>query len=213
MINFIVMTPKPVFYKALYTKSNSHMADYIAVTVAAVIRETGEDKVVAVATDNARANQAAWSSLENTFRSTRLTCIGCAAHWLNLMSKGILKIVKFKDVLTHTIGMIKFFKNKHRPNYRLADAQRSIYGALVTPVETRWMSHHSALKSFIKSKTALQRVVIAEDFHEISEGPKGVDIKRLILDDGFWANVTEVMPLQYIQRKNKIHVFCQHYIY
>ena len=29
VINFIVMTPKPVFYKALYTKNNSLTADYI----------------------------------------------------------------------------------------------------------------------------------------------------------------------------------------
>ena len=54
------------------------------------------------------------------------------------------------------------------------------------------MSHHSALKSFIKSKTALQRVVFAEDFHEVCEGRRGADVKKLILDDGYWASVTEL---------------------
>ena len=88
--------------------------------------------------------------LEQGFRSSNLTCIGCAAHWLILMAKDMLKLDAFKDVLGETVQMIKFFKNKHRLNCRLEEAQRSLYGAaysLQTPVETRWMSHHNALRS------------------------------------------------------------------
>ena len=196
VINVIVLTPKPIFLKAVYSKSNSHNAEYLTEITAAAIREIGAEKVVAVVTDNAAPNKLAWNNLEKTFRG--LICIGCAAHWLNLLAKDILKISAFKEVVSQTIGMIKSFKNKHRLHCRLEEAQKSIYGvtfALETPVETRWMSHYNALKSFIKSKTALQRVVIGEDYSEICQGPKGADIKRLVLDDGYWANVTEVRAI------------------
>ena len=155
--------PRPIFFKAVYTKDNNHTADYLArTTAAAVIEEIGAEKVVAVLTDNAAPNKAAWKMLQQGFRSSNLTCIGCTAHWLIPMAKDMLKLDAFKDVLDETVQMIKFFKNKHRLNCRLEEAQRSLFGtfSLQTPVGTRWMSHHNALKSFIKSKTALQRVVL-----------------------------------------------------
>ena len=60
VINFIVMVPKPIFFKAIYTKNNPDTAEYIVDTTAAVIREIGESKAIAVLTDNARANVLAW---------------------------------------------------------------------------------------------------------------------------------------------------------
>ena len=114
------------------------------------------------------------------------------------MAKDILKVKVFKDVLARAIDMIKFFKNKHQLNYRLSEAQRSANGTafmLETPVKTRWMSHHNALNSLIKSKTPLQQVVIAEDFYEVAGTSRGTEFKKDILDDEFWAKVTEVRAI------------------
>ena len=113
VVNYFAMMPHPIFFKAIYTKDNSHTADYLARTTAAVIEEIGAEKVVAVLTDNAAPNRAAWKMQQQEFRSSNLTCIGCAAHWLNLMAKEMLKLDVFKDVLGETVQMIKFFKNKH----------------------------------------------------------------------------------------------------
>ena len=71
VINFIVMVPKPIFFKAIYTKNNPHTAEYIVNTTAAVIREIDESKAIAVLTDNARANVLAWDYLQESFKSTR----------------------------------------------------------------------------------------------------------------------------------------------
>ena len=76
------------------------------------------------------------------------------------MATDILKVKVFKDVLARATDMIKFFKNKHQLNCRLSEAQRSANDTafmLETPVETRWMSHHNALNSLIKSKTLYNR--------------------------------------------------------
>ena len=73
VVNYIVMTPRPIFFKAIYTKDNSHTADYLARTTAAVIEEIGAEKVVAVLTDNAAPNRAAWKMLQQEFPSSNLT--------------------------------------------------------------------------------------------------------------------------------------------
>lgn len=99
VINFIVMALNPVFYKAIYTKNNPHTTTYLPHTTAELIREIGASKVVAVITDNAKANVAAWDTLVENFKEMQLYCGGCAAHWLSLMAKDILKIEAFGGVL------------------------------------------------------------------------------------------------------------------
>jgi Protein of unknown function (DUF 659)/BED zinc finger len=53
IINFMVTTPQPIFWKALETKESSHTGDYIAQQFDTVIREIGSSKIAAIITDNA----------------------------------------------------------------------------------------------------------------------------------------------------------------
>ena len=53
IINFMITTPKPIFWKALETKENSHTGEYIAEQFDIVIKEIGISKIAAVITDNA----------------------------------------------------------------------------------------------------------------------------------------------------------------
>ena len=79
VVNYIATTPRPLFFKAIYTKDNSHTADELARTTAAVIEEIRAEKVVAILTDNAAPNKAAWKMLEQEvstfkFNMHRLCC-------------------------------------------------------------------------------------------------------------------------------------------
>ena len=53
IINYIISTPQPVFYKSTDTRDNRHIGLYIADELKAVINDLGPQKVFALVTDNA----------------------------------------------------------------------------------------------------------------------------------------------------------------
>ena len=53
IINYIISTPQPVFYKSTDTKDNRHTSLYIADELKAVINDLSPQKVFALVTDNA----------------------------------------------------------------------------------------------------------------------------------------------------------------
>lgn len=67
IINFMVTTPQPFFWKALETKENSHTGEYIAEQFDIVIKEIGMSKVAAVITDNASNMKKAHSILQKNY--------------------------------------------------------------------------------------------------------------------------------------------------
>ena len=85
IINYIISTPQPVFYKSTDTRDNRHPSLYIADELKAVINDLGPQKVFALVTDNAANMKAAWSKMEESY--PHITPIGCAAHALNMLRK------------------------------------------------------------------------------------------------------------------------------
>ncbi|XP_071230465.1 uncharacterized protein [Salvelinus alpinus] len=85
IINYIISTPQPVFYKRTNTRDNRHTILYIADELKAVINDLGPQKVFALVTDNAASMKAAWFKVEEFY--PHITPIGCAAHALNLLLK------------------------------------------------------------------------------------------------------------------------------
>jgi hypothetical protein len=53
IINYIISTPQPVFYKSTDTSDNRHTSLYIADELKAVLNDLGPQKVFALVTDNA----------------------------------------------------------------------------------------------------------------------------------------------------------------
>lgn len=53
IINFVITTPKPVFYKSLPTLTERHTGDYMAKVMIEIIEEVGPGKVFGIVTDNA----------------------------------------------------------------------------------------------------------------------------------------------------------------
>lgn len=72
IINFIVTTPHPIFYKTMTTGAESHTGEYMAKKMSEVIDAVGESKFVGVVTDNASNMKAAWDSIENKYPQTGL---------------------------------------------------------------------------------------------------------------------------------------------
>ena len=195
VINFIVLLPRPVFYEAVYTPDNPHTAKYLVEVTSEIIRKIGTHKVVSVVIDNARANASAAKTLQDTFKETPLTCVGCAAHWLNLLAKDITKLPVYKSALARAVQAIKTFTNKQVVSAKLDELQLQTYSrtiALQVPVETRWMTHCKALESLIDSKTALQQFCVHPELSGLLDGNKESDVKKDVLSDDFWVVVTEL---------------------
>jgi Protein of unknown function (DUF 659) len=67
IVNYMITTPKPIFYKSVSTNEERHTSENIAEGIKQTIEEIGEKKVVAVITDNAANMKAAWTILKRTY--------------------------------------------------------------------------------------------------------------------------------------------------
>jgi hypothetical protein len=82
IINYIISTPQPVFYKSTDTRDLRHTGLYK--------RKLGPHKVFSLVIDNAANMKAAWSKVEESY--PHITPIGCAAHALNLLLRDIMAL-------------------------------------------------------------------------------------------------------------------------
>ena len=67
IINYMVTIPQPLFYKSVSTHEERHTAESISAGIKQTMNEVGEEKVVAIITDNAANMKAAWKILKNEY--------------------------------------------------------------------------------------------------------------------------------------------------
>lgn len=60
IINYIITTPVPIFYKTISTEAVSHSGTYIVKEISSIIQDLGPNKVLGVVTDNAKSMKSAW---------------------------------------------------------------------------------------------------------------------------------------------------------
>ncbi|CAG8835399.1 27303_t:CDS:2, partial [Gigaspora margarita] len=113
IINYMITTPKPLFYKSVHTKEDQHTAQNIAEGIDKVMQELGVDKFVAIITDNAPNMKAAWRILKNQYPTK--VFLGCWAHGINLWIKDILKLDWPKSILDTSKEIINYFRNHNIP--------------------------------------------------------------------------------------------------
>ena len=78
IINYIISTPQPVFYKSTDTRDNRHTGLYIADELKAVINDLGPQKVFALVVDSAANMKPAWSKVEESYpHNTNWLCCSC----------------------------------------------------------------------------------------------------------------------------------------
>ncbi|CAG8751801.1 21071_t:CDS:2 [Gigaspora rosea] len=183
IINFMITTPKPLFYKSVHTKEDQYTAQNIAEGIDKVMQELGVNKFVAVITDNASNMKAAWRILKNQYPTK--VFLGCWAHGINLWIKDILKLDWPKNVLETSKEIINYFRNHNIPLAALR-LQIEKYGhiiSLVQTVDTCWGSAFYCMDHLLQTKNAIRSLLIEES---IGISP---NIKIHLMNDLFWQNL------------------------
>ncbi|CAB4423155.1 unnamed protein product [Rhizophagus irregularis] len=161
LINYIIITLKPIFYKSVNTKEQSHNAENIAKGIENVMIEAGINKFVAVITDNANNMKAAWRILKEKYPNKIF--LGCWTHGINLWVKNIIKHNWANEILNMAKKLSLYFRNHQIPLAALP---------------------YQCLDSIFKSKMAMM-ALLKEDIALDRE------IKIKILDDIFWTNLKD----------------------
>lgn len=193
IVNFVVTTPKPVFYKSVDTGTNRHTAAYISSEISNVIDSLQPNKVVALVTDNASNMQAACQKVVEKF--PHIATMGCAAHGLNLLLNDIMRLKVLERIYETSRKIIKYVKHTHVVAAALLQKQESKYGkgtftTLKLASKTRWGGVTLSLQSLLNNKEALQETVIVEDIGVAKP------IRQAILDEEvFWKDLRSCLDL------------------
>lgn len=183
VINYVITTPSPVFFKTTPTGAESHTRQFIADEMSKVIEEVGEEKFLGVVTDNAANMKSAWRLLKKKY--PRLNVYGCVAHGLNLLMHDISNLGYFKLVIENGKKIVKEILYSHKLGSVFREKQGGREISLKLPVKTRWGSHVSFLNSLLGNKTTLKKLCIDERVLNVISK----ETKKLILDDEIWTAI------------------------
>lgn len=197
IMNFILTTPAPIFYKTFATKEEKHTGQYMSEKLSEVFEEVGAKRIIGCVTDNARNMTKAWELLQNKYSNFPISFYGCASHILNLLSGDIAKLKSVESMIGSAKSIVKTFKNKLVLSATFARIQKEkLIGkkiqSLKLPVATRWASVMTCLESLKVNKNVLQSVAITEVGH--SELDKN-DRCNILDDDVFWVKVEKFLSL------------------
>ena len=190
IINYIVSTPQPVFFKSTDTKDKRHTSEYIAGELKNVITELGPDKVFAVITDNAANMKAAWAIVKEVY--PHITPIGCAAHGLSFLLGDIMDLRTMQILYNKVKKVVKYVKKRQVVSATFSSKQsnRMTSTSLKLPSKTRWGAVVIMYNSLIDGKESLQELAIME-LLEID-----ADIRKILLDNGvFWACIVKSLKV------------------
>ncbi|XP_064475765.1 uncharacterized protein LOC135389662 [Ornithodoros turicata] len=193
IVNFIVATPEPLFYKCVDTGDNRHTATYISSEIRAVIESLGSSKVVAVVTDNASNMKAACDLVTQHY--PHVTAIGCAAHGLNLLMNDLMGLDTLRELNMQAREVIEYVKRSHIVAATFKQKQESNDGegnsvTLKLPSKTRWAGVTLSLESLARNKMALKETVIIEDL-KVKKS-----VRQTVLDEeDFWSRVNSALSL------------------
>lgn len=189
VVNVVVTTPQPVFYKSVATGAESHSAINMCKVVETTLVEIGLDKCIGLVSDNAKNMTAMWDILKEKDAYKHIHCYGCAAHCLNLLAGDIMKLETAHNILQSAKSIVNTVNRSH-----LIIAQFRVYHnrALSLPVVTRWNSSLTCLKSLSNAQNSLQRLVVDTKTREIIPAA----VKKIILDDEiFWVRVQKLVGI------------------
>lgn len=190
IINYMITTPKPFFYKATSMNEERHTAENIANGIDAIIEEVGKSKVAAVITDNAPNMKAAWKILKRKY--PHKVFLGCWAHAIHLWIKDILNLPWADNIIQDGKNIINFFRNHQIILAILHKIQKEKYNkciSLLLPGETRWGSHFYSLDNLLSTKSAIQSILV-EDNVTLPE-----ELQQKIISNDFWINVKKLRNL------------------
>ncbi|GBC18735.2 zinc finger BED domain-containing protein 4-like [Rhizophagus irregularis DAOM 181602=DAOM 197198] len=191
--NFVICTPKPLFFDAIYSGEESHTAKWVADEIIKQMEIVGINKFSAVITDTASVMKAAWGIIEDSYPS--IVCLGCNSHVMNLLISDILKIDQIKSVVENAKKLVNYFKAHVQATAKLKRIQKENYSkeiALVLPALTRWGTHLACFQSLQNSRTALEQALMDIRIRQNMD----LTLRAHILSDEFWEDldiITKIM--------------------
>ncbi|CAB4374618.1 unnamed protein product [Rhizophagus irregularis] len=127
--------------------------------------------------------KAAWKWIEEKY--SHIVCLGCNSHIINLLIGDILKIDEIKDIVNNAKMIMNYFKSHIQAAAKLKRIQIENYNkeiALVLPTLTRWDTHFSCFQSLLKSKIALEQVLIDSKIRQKINR----EVRNNVLSEEFW---------------------------
>ncbi|RXN07090.1 hypothetical protein ROHU_032480 [Labeo rohita] len=187
IINYVVTTPHPVFYKSTDTKDNRHTCTYIVNELKAVINDLGPQKVFALVTDDAENMKVAWAHVEETF--PHITTIGCASHALNLLLKDIMALNTMDTLYKRAKQVVKYVKGKQVASAISKQNDKDKNTTLTLPSISQWDGVVIMYDSLLEGKESLHEMAISQGAAIESA------IKRILLDKVFWERLTSSLRI------------------
>ena len=190
IINYMITTPNPFFYKATSMNEERHTAENIVNGIDNIIDEIGTSKVAAVITDNAPNMKAAWKILQRKY--PQKIFLGCWAHAIHLWIKDILNLSWADNIIQDGKNIINYFRNHQIILAILRKIQKEKYNkciSLLLPGETRWGSHFYSLNNLLSTKSAIQSILV-EDNITLPE-----ELKQKIISNDLWTNIKKLRNL------------------
>ncbi|XP_057838522.2 uncharacterized protein LOC131048545 [Cryptomeria japonica] len=193
LLNFLVSSAGgTMFIKSIDASAHSKNATYLCEVIEEVIYEVGEENVVQVVTDNAANYVAAGKLLME--RHPSIFWSPCAAHCIDLMLEDIAKIAWIRTCVEKAKNICKFVYN-HAWVLNLM-RQYTRQKELARLGITRFATNFITLQSLIRSKAALRRMLVGEEWTSSSYATSaaGVDVADYIFDEpGFWTPCAEIV--------------------
>ncbi|XP_034935220.1 uncharacterized protein [Chelonus insularis] len=195
IINFIVTTPAPVFFKTFPTGTESQTALYISEKIGSVIDALGIKKVIGICTDNCAAMKSAWTLIDQKYNVDKLYCYGCAAHILNLLMKDIGSQATVETLVTSATAIVKGIKEVQIMSAIFKEIQsqdeRRVFITLKLPAKTRFGSTIIMIDSLCVNKHNLQALAISSKAITLWKPAS----RALVLNEEFWNNLQQILQL------------------
>nr|CAG8479006.1 9870_t:CDS:2 [Entrophospora candida] len=158
--NYLITTPKPIFFSAHQTGEIRHIGENIAADIENLILQIDHSKLSGVITDNASSMKKAWKLV--AIRYPNVFFLGCVAHSLNLLIGDIMKLSWADTTMKNIKRTVKYFKSHQIPAAILKQYQLSNYNkqiSLKLPVKTRWGSSAACLNSLQVNQLAIELTI------------------------------------------------------
>lgn len=173
VLNFIVLTPKPFFWKATYPGGTSVTAEYIAGAALGVMDEIAEecgfkreDKFRGIITDNCATMRKFWRLVRQQLPS--VWTVGCSAHVTSLLVKDIVQLVQpIAELLKISSDIVSTVNKSSLLEGRLTEqGARSM--KFQRAVETRWGTQYTTMRSVLRNMEGVRQAIAAS--REIASG-------------------------------------------
>ena len=192
--NYLITTPRPVFFSAHQTGEIKQTGENIAADIDEVISQIGHSKLSAIITDNASSMKKVWRLL--AIKYPEVVFLGCVAHSLNLLIGDIMKLSWADSTMRNGKKIVKYFKSHQIPAAILKRYQNSNYDkqiSLKLSVKTRWGSSAICLNSLQVNQLAIELTITELSCNQTIRIED--DVRNIILNDGFWKDVDNLLKI------------------